>query len=52
MSISHALPTSSAPDRSPVSGAELDLQPLVPASSRRGGDLPPSTSAARPSEGS
>ncbi|CAL9325144.1 MULTISPECIES: ABC transporter permease [Streptomyces] len=35
MSISHAPPTSSPPDMSPVSGADLDLQPLVPASSRR-----------------
>ncbi|MER6711704.1 MULTISPECIES: ABC transporter permease [unclassified Streptomyces] len=35
MSISHAPPTSSAPDISPISGVDLDLQPLVPASSRR-----------------
>ncbi|MCF0078129.1 ABC transporter permease [Streptomyces lomondensis] len=35
MSISHAPPTSSTPDISSISGADLDLQPLVPASSRR-----------------
>ncbi|MEU0105545.1 MULTISPECIES: ABC transporter permease [unclassified Streptomyces] len=35
MSISHAPPTSSAPDIAPISGVDLDLQPLVPASSRR-----------------
>ncbi|AXE84202.1 ABC transporter permease [Streptomyces sp. Go-475] len=35
MSISHAPPPSSTPDISLISGADLDLQPLVPASSRR-----------------
>ncbi|MER7407310.1 ABC transporter permease [Streptomyces sp. NPDC000070] len=35
MSISHAPPRSSAPDISPVSASDLDLQPLVPTSSRR-----------------
>ncbi|MER5575014.1 ABC transporter permease [Streptomyces massasporeus] len=35
MSISHAPPVSEEPDISPVSVSDLDLQPLVPASSRR-----------------
>ncbi|MGA5138498.1 ABC transporter permease [Streptomyces azureus] len=35
MSISHAPPTSSEPDISPISAPDLDLQPLVPTSSRR-----------------
>ncbi|MEU0388658.1 ABC transporter permease [Streptomyces chartreusis] len=35
MSISHAPPTSAEPDMSPVSAPDLDLQPLVPTSSRR-----------------
>ncbi|MFJ4980028.1 ABC transporter permease [Streptomyces coeruleorubidus] len=35
MSISHAPPTSSKVDISPISAHDLDLQPLVPASSRR-----------------
>ncbi|MFF8395622.1 ABC transporter permease [Streptomyces sp. NPDC016172] len=35
MSISHAPPVSKEPDISPVSVSDLDLQPLVPASSRR-----------------
>ncbi|MFB9537402.1 MULTISPECIES: ABC transporter permease [Streptomyces] len=35
MSISHAPPKSSAPDISPESASDLDLQPLVPTSSRR-----------------
>ncbi|CAM5682611.1 ABC transporter permease [Streptomyces purpurascens] len=35
MSISHAPPRSSAPDISPKSASDLDLQPLVPTSSRR-----------------
>ncbi|GHD28782.1 sulfonate ABC transporter permease [Streptomyces violarus] len=35
MSISHAPPRSSAPDISPESASDLDLQPLVPTSSRR-----------------
>ncbi|MFC9125464.1 ABC transporter permease [Streptomyces sp. NPDC057099] len=35
MSISHAPPRSSVPDISPVSASDLDLQPLVPTSSRR-----------------
>ncbi|MET9574517.1 ABC transporter permease [Streptomyces massasporeus] len=35
MSISHAPPLSKEPDISPVSVSGLDLQPLVPASSRR-----------------
>ncbi|MEU1000377.1 ABC transporter permease [Streptomyces tibetensis] len=35
MSISHAPPVSEEPDISPVSVSDLDLQPLVPTSSRR-----------------
>ncbi|MEU1910882.1 ABC transporter permease [Streptomyces massasporeus] len=35
MSISHAPPVSEEPDISPVPVSDLDLQPLVPASSRR-----------------
>ncbi|MFF5370585.1 ABC transporter permease [Streptomyces sp. NPDC013187] len=35
MSISHAPPVSEESDISPVSGSDLDLQPLVPTSSRR-----------------
>ncbi len=35
MSISHAPPSSPAPDISPISPPDLDLQPLVPTSSRR-----------------